>query len=134
MDTIFMPPALRTVLSERIVPRLCEGKRLYGKGAAPFTIRMAFFPLNCGLGIYLIAFASQYSKSGTFLSKNSFKVPGMLPQYTGEPIIKRSASLIFSARICASSLGRIHGLSGRHYKHPIQGLISRSCIRTVSTR
>ncbi len=134
MDTIFIPPALRTVFRERIAPRLCEGKRLYGKGLATLTMSIAFFPFSCGLGIYLIAFASQYSKSETVLSKNSFRVPGMLPQYTGEPIIKRSASLIFSARIWASSLGRTQGLSGRHFKHPIQGLISKSCIRTVSTR
>ena len=79
-----------------------------------------------------MAFASQYSKRGTFLSKKVFSVPGIFPQYTGQPMIKRSASLIFSPRTWASSRGRIQVLSGRHFKHAIQGLILSSCIRTTS--
>jgi hypothetical protein len=59
-------------------------------------------------------------------------VPGILPQYTGAPRIRRSDLLIFSARICASSRGRTQALSGRHLRHPIHGFIVRSCIRTTS--
>jgi len=121
------------VLSERMVPVICDGNRLYGNGHPALTMRIAFFPLSCGLGIYRIAFASQYSNSGTFLSKNIFSVPGILPQYTGTPSIRRSARLIFPARICASSRGSTQALSGLHFRHPMHGFMVRSCIRTTST-